>query len=153
MIVWTQVLCCWTGSNADCSTDQSGFAKAHLDVIDGQVSHAAHVGLSGGDAFWEGTIWMREEYTTWSQRCRVRKTGEQQECAPGWPGVPPMNIGFLVYVELGFRGPTTWLTSESTSSWTTLASRITDIKQDRMHQIRKKALQNLQVLKKLRAVK
>lgn len=64
-----------------------------------------------------------------------------------------MNIGFLVYVELGFRGPTTWLTSESTSSWTTLASRITDIKQDRMHQIRKKALQNLQVLKKLRAVK
>lgn len=64
-----------------------------------------------------------------------------------------MNISFLVYVELGFRGPTTWLTSESTSSWTTLASRITDIKQDRMHQIRKKALQNLQVLKKLRAVK
>lgn len=45
-----------------------------------------------------------------------------------------MNTGFLVSVELGFTGPTTWLTSESTSSWTTLASRITEIKQDRMHQ-------------------
>ena len=54
--VGTQVLCCWTGSNADCSTDQSSFAKAHLDVIDGQVSHTAHVGLSGGDAFWEEKI-------------------------------------------------------------------------------------------------
>lgn len=53
-----------------------------------------------------------------------------------------MNTGFLACVELGFRGPTTWLTSESTSSWTTLASRITKITQDREHQFNQKVLQN-----------
>lgn len=51
-----------------------------------------------------------------------------------------MNTGFLASVELVFRGPTTWLTSEPTFSWTTLASRITEIMQDRMHQFSPQSL-------------
>lgn len=67
----------------------------------------------------------------WSleRRSKIRKCGVSDS-----PGAPPMNTGFLASVELGCRDPTTWLTSESTSSWTTLASRITEIKQERMHQ-------------------
>lgn len=53
---WTEVLRCWTGSNADRSADQNSFAEAHSAVIDGQVPHAAHVGLPGGDALWEEKI-------------------------------------------------------------------------------------------------
>ena len=56
VMVWTEVLCCWTGSNADSSTDQNSFVKAHLAVIDGQVPHAAHVALPGGDALWQERI-------------------------------------------------------------------------------------------------
>lgn len=53
---WTEVLCSWTGSNADRSTDQNSFVEAHSAVIDGQVPHTAHVGLPGGDALWEEKI-------------------------------------------------------------------------------------------------
>lgn len=55
-VAWTEVLRCWTGSDADRSTDQNSFAEAHLAVIDGQVSHTAHVGLPGGDALWQEKI-------------------------------------------------------------------------------------------------
>lgn len=56
VMVWTEVLCCGTGSNADSSTDQNSFAEAHLAVIDGQVPHTAHVGFLGGNALWEEKI-------------------------------------------------------------------------------------------------
>jgi len=57
--------------------------------------------------------------------CNERKS-EENAVVASLRGAPPMNTGFLVSVELGFTGPTTWLISESTSSWTTLASRITE---------------------------
>lgn len=41
--------CCRTGSHADRPADQDSFAEAHLAVVDGQVPHAAHIGLPGGD--------------------------------------------------------------------------------------------------------
>lgn len=42
------------------------------------------------------------------------------------PGTPPINTGSLWSIAFGFSGPTTWLTSESTSSCTTFASLITE---------------------------
>ena len=56
VMVVDSMLRCWTGSNADRSTDQNSFAEAHSAVTDGQVPHAAHVGLPGGDALWEEQI-------------------------------------------------------------------------------------------------
>lgn len=56
VMVWTEMLCCWAGSNADCSTDHNSFAEAHWAVIDGQVPHTAHVGLPGGSVLWEEKI-------------------------------------------------------------------------------------------------
>lgn len=55
-IAWTEVLCCRTGSNADCSNDQSSFAEAHLAAIDGKVSYTAHIGFPGSKAFWKEKI-------------------------------------------------------------------------------------------------
>lgn len=57
VVVLTEVLCSWTGSDTDRSTDQSSFAEAHSAVIDCQVPHTAHIGLLGGDALWEEMIW------------------------------------------------------------------------------------------------
>lgn len=61
VMVLTKVLCCWAGSNADSSTDQNSFAEVHLTVIDAQVPHTAHIGLSGGNVLWEEKIWKEEE--------------------------------------------------------------------------------------------
>lgn len=52
----TEILCCWTGSNTDSSSDQDRFAEVYLAVVDCQVSHAAHIGLPGSSTFWKETI-------------------------------------------------------------------------------------------------
>lgn len=56
MVVCSEALCSWTGSNADRPTDQSSFTETHLLVINGQVSHTAHIGLPGGNALWQEKI-------------------------------------------------------------------------------------------------
>lgn len=56
VVVLTEVLRSWTGSDTDRSTDQNSFTEAHSAVIDCQVSHTAHITLPGGDALWEGKI-------------------------------------------------------------------------------------------------
>lgn len=84
-----------------------------------------------------------EECSTWLERLEVCVGEKDKKNVSGSPGAPPMNTGFLVSMELWFTGPTTWLTSESTSSWTTLASRITEAKQERMHQFSHEDLHNL----------
>lgn len=137
------VLCCWAGSDTDSSTDQDSFAEAHWAVIDGQVPHTANIGLSGGKALWEEKIWKEGEYqhdektVVFLSPEKIRRSG-----VPDSPGAPPMNTGFLSSVELAFRAPTTWLTSESTSSWTTLASRITVMRQDRMTELNSQRYQS-----------
>lgn len=85
-----------------------------------------------------------ERWKTWLERLEVCVGGERQNKSnvSGLPGAPPTNTGFLVSVESGFTGPTTWLTSESTSSWTTLASRITEANQERMRQFSQEDLHN-----------
>lgn len=142
VVARTEALRSRAGSDADRPADQNSFAEAHLAVVDGQVSHTAHVGLPGGDAVRQENICEEDECSTPLESCEVCVGGEKQKCPAVSPGAPPMNTGFLVSVALGFKGPTTWLTSESTASWTMLASRITEAKQDRMHQFSQEALQN-----------
>lgn len=71
MLGFRTVLCCWTGSNADGSTDQHSFIEAHLAFVDGQVLHAAHVGLFGGNALWEDEIWEDKQIIRCEGRCIV----------------------------------------------------------------------------------
>lgn len=72
VMVSTQALCCRAVPDADRSTDQSSFAEAHAALIDGQVPHAAHVCLRGGDALWEEKIWKGggvrlEKFDIWNK--------------------------------------------------------------------------------------
>lgn len=83
-VVLTEVLCSWTGSDTDRSTDQSSFAEAHSAVIDCQVPHTAHIGLLGGDALWEEMIWEEEDCMTWWERCGVGITGVYLEDLCCW---------------------------------------------------------------------
>lgn len=144
-VMLTGVLCCWASPYADSSTDKKSFAEAHLAVVDGHVPHTAHIGLSGGNVLWQEKIWkQKEHYNMWLLQCCVCVTGEKVEkLCSDIPGAPPMNTGFLPSMELVLSGPTTWLTSEPTFSWITLASLITEIMQHIMQQFSSKALLNL----------
>lgn len=79
MVVCSEALCSWTGSNADRPTDQRSFTKTHLLVINGQVSHTAHIGLPGGNVLWQERIWEMEERSTWLERFEVCVGGEEQK--------------------------------------------------------------------------
>lgn len=77
---------------------------------------------------------MRNKKKRKSLKVCVWSEGRRSACVS--PGAPPMNTGLVLSVEPRLTGPTTWSTSESTSSWTTLASRMTKTKQDRMRHSR-----------------
>ncbi len=82
VMAWTEVLCCWTRSNADCSTDHNSFAEAHLAVIDGQVSHTAHVGPPSADGLWEEEVWQEESAShDWIDVMLIYKRRKTELCS------------------------------------------------------------------------